>query len=118
MKSKGKCTYQLHHRERLEPKMLAHIYYKFTYQLHLQPQLIDARVIIYGMDARRRYIPRVELMIQSHSTRINEIKEEIYRSRIPLRTNYRHARHDLRNGRASSVYPMFNVDDSITFKRY
>ena len=78
--------------------------------------MFDSRNIIYGMDAHRRYIPRVDLMIQSPSTRINEIIEEIYRSNIPLRTNYRRARHYVWNGHALSVYATFKVNDSITFK--
>ena len=72
----------------------------------------------YGMDARRRNIPRLKLMIQSHSNFINDIKDDIYLSIIILSANFRRAQHHLWNGRTPSAYPTRRVDDSITFKLY
>ena len=51
---------------------------KYTSQLPLKTHFFDPHFIIYDTDAHRRYIPRNELMIQSHSRFINDIKGEIY----------------------------------------
>ena len=74
--------------------------------------------MIYGMDAHRRYMSRLKLMIQSHSNFINDIKDDIYLSIIILSANFRRAQNPLWHGRAPSVYDTLKVDDSITFKLY
>ena len=80
--------------------------------------MFDSRNIIYGMDARSRYIPRLKLMIQPYSNFINDIKDDIYLSISILSANFRRAQNPLWHGRAPSVYDTLKVDDSITFKLY